>query len=78
MQCMFREAGVLTSESEVDVERMLNMLPTSMQEVARKMGENCQDIQGDGPCERAMWLHKCWKMADPKVHLMIKLILKLF
>lgn len=67
MHCVFHEAQVLDDEGEVHLEKMHEMLPQSMHDIALNMGKKCLYPVGDSQCERAFWLHKCWKMADPKV-----------
>lgn len=67
MDCLFHEAGVLGEDDEVHLEKLHSMLPTSMQDIALKMGKDCLNPQGENRCEKAFWLHKCWKTADPQV-----------
>lgn len=67
MDCIFHEANVLTDDGEVHLEKFHEMLPASMQDIALKMGEKCMKPEGKNRCEKAFWLHKCWKTADPEV-----------
>lgn len=57
----------MTDDGEVHIEKVRSLLPTSMQDISEKMGKVCQHPEGDNECEKAYWLNKCWKMADPKV-----------
>lgn len=69
MHCIFREANVLSDDGVVHLEKLHEMLPASMQDIAMQMGKECLHPEGDNQCEKAYWLHKCWKMTDPKVGL---------
>lgn len=67
MNCIFHEARVVDENGEVHLEMIHDMLPDSMQDIALHMGKKCLYPQGETQCDRAFWLHKCWKTADPKV-----------
>ncbi|XP_037919471.1 pheromone-binding protein-related protein 6-like [Hermetia illucens] len=66
MYCVFDATDVLHEDGEVHLEKILDSLPDSMHEIALHMGKKCLYPKGDTKCERAFWLHKCWKQADPK------------
>lgn len=57
----------MDEDGNVHLEKLHDMLPESMHDIAMHMGKKCLYPQGDTQCERAFWLHKCWKTADPKV-----------
>lgn len=40
------------------------------------MGKRCLYPIGDNLCEKAFWLNKCWKEADPKVKIYLLSIFK--
>lgn len=67
MYCIFDEADVLHDDGEVHLEKVLDLLPDSMHDIALNMGKKCLYPKGDTNCERAFWLHSCWKKADPVV-----------
>lgn len=67
MYCVFDETDVLHEDGEVHLEKLLDRLPDSMHDIAVNMGKRCLYPKGDTKCERAFWLHRCWKQADPKV-----------
>lgn len=71
MHCIFHEANVLDDNGEVHLEKFHDMLPGSMQDIALQMGKKCLYPKGDNECEKAFWLHKCWKMADPKHYFLV-------
>lgn len=50
----------------VHLEKLHESLPDSMHDIALHMGKRCLYPKGDTLCERAFWLHSCWKTADPK------------
>ncbi|KAJ6637723.1 General odorant-binding protein 83a [Pseudolycoriella hygida] len=66
MNCIFHEAKVVDADGEVHLEMLHEMLPDSMQTIAMHMGKKCLYPKGETQCDRAFWLHKCWKSADPK------------
>lgn len=70
MNCIFHEAKVVDDDGNVHLEKLHSMLPESMADIAMHMGKKCLYPKGDTLCERAFWLHKCWKTADPKVNIL--------
>lgn len=72
MNCIFHEARVVDENGEVHLEMLHEMLPESMADIAMHMGKKCLYPKGETQCDRAFWLHKCWKTADPKVKLFCK------
>lgn len=68
MYCVFDETDVLHEDGEVHLEKLLDRMPDSMHDIAVNMGKRCLYPKGDTKCERAFWLHRCWKQADPKVN----------
>nr|AKB92821.1 odorant binding protein 2b [Zeugodacus tau] len=71
MYCVFEETDVLHEDGEVHLEKILDSLPESMHVIALHMGKKCLYPKGDNKCERAFWLHRCWKEADPNQYLPI-------
>ncbi|XP_055382657.1 general odorant-binding protein 83a-like [Condylostylus longicornis] len=71
MYCVFEETDVLHDDGEVHLEKLLDSLPESMHMIAVQMGKKCLYPKGENSCERAYWLHKCWKTADPKHYFLI-------
>lgn len=71
MNCIFHQTGVMDENNNVHLEKLLNSLPDSMKDIALKMGVKCLKVKGDTECERAFWLHKCWKTTDPKHYFLV-------
>ncbi|XP_055602366.1 general odorant-binding protein 83a-like [Uranotaenia lowii] len=71
MNCIFHEAKVVDDQGEVHLEKLHDSLPDSMHDLALHMGKRCLYPEGENQCERAFWLHKCWKTADPKHYFLI-------
>lgn len=67
MNCLFHEFGMVDDAGEAHFEKILNRLPDSVQKVAGQMLAKCEHPQGANLCERAFWLHSCFKGADPVV-----------
>lgn len=65
MDCLFKAADVTHDDGEVHLEKLLDLLPPDIEELALNMAKGCIHPQGDNQCERAFWFHKCWKAADP-------------
>nr|QGW50690.1 odorant-binding protein 26 [Propsilocerus akamusi] len=71
MNCVFHETNVVDDSGNVHLEKLHNSLPDSMHDVALHMGIRCLYPEGDTLCEKAFWLNKCWKLADPKHYFLI-------
>lgn len=71
MACVFEQTQVVDRNGDVHLETLYNRLPDSMKDVALKMGLRCLKVSGSGPCERAFWLHSCWKRSDPMHYFII-------
>lgn len=71
MACMFEVSDVLGPDGDVHLETLYNRLPQSMKAAALKMGVPCLKIQGEGRCERAYYLHSCWKRSDPEHYFIV-------
>ncbi len=71
MNCVFHEWQVVDDNGEVHLERMnadiLDKFGRETEDKLIAMGRKCLYPKGSNQCERAFWLHKCWKTADPKV-----------
>lgn len=71
MYCIFEVSEVVDEKGDVFLEKLHKSLPESMQDIVLKMGLKCLKVVGETRCERAFWLHKCWKTADPRVSYII-------
>lgn len=67
MNCLFHEFGMVDDAGEAHFEKILGRLPASMQPAAAQMLAECEHPQGGNLCERAFWLHGCFKRNDPVV-----------
>lgn len=72
MNCLFHEFKMVDDDGEAHFEKILGRLPESMQKMAKQMLAKCEHPQGDNLCERAFWLHKCFKEVDPVVSMMFR------
>lgn len=57
----------MDDSGNVHLELLHESLPDSMHDIALHMGKRCLYPKGETLCEKAFWLHKCWKESDPKV-----------
>lgn len=71
MNCLFHEYGVVDDDGEAHFEKIMKKIPDSMKEIANNMLSKCLHPQGENLCERAFWLHKCFKELDPVVCLRV-------
>nr|AAO74646.1 odorant-binding protein 3-2 [Aedes aegypti] len=71
MNCLFHEAKVVDDTGHVHLEKLHDALPDSMRDIAMHMGKRCLYPEGENLCEKAFWLHKCWKESDPKHYFLI-------
>lgn len=69
MNCLFHEFGMVDDQGDAHFDKILNRLPESMQAVAKNMLQQCEHPQGPNLCERAFWLHTCFKNVDPVVRI---------
>lgn len=70
MNCLFHEFKVVDDNGDVHFEKIqthIDRLDDEIREIANNILKNCKNPEGADPCERAFSIHKCWKMADPKV-----------
>lgn len=67
MNCLFHEYGVVDDDGEVHFEKLLKKVPDSIKAIATNMLSKCLHPQGETLCEKAFWLHKCFKELDPVV-----------
>ncbi|XP_055696598.1 pheromone-binding protein-related protein 6-like [Lutzomyia longipalpis] len=65
MNCLFHEFEVVDDTGHVHFEKLYNRIPESMKERAKVTMDKCLDPVGADLCEKAYWLHKCWKTNDP-------------
>ena len=75
MDCLFKEFDVVDSTGHVHFEKLHDRLPESMKDIGMNMGRRCLNPVGENLCEKAYWLHKCWKEADPRVCLLFIFII---
>lgn len=69
MNCMFHEMEVVDDSGRIHLEKVQDAFgyDEEMHLILLNMGKRCLYPKGDSLCERAFWLNKCWKNADPKV-----------
>lgn len=68
LHCVFREKGYwIPEKSEVDIMKILDIVPKDFEQPALKMGLRCLKVKGDDDCARSLWYHSCWKKNDPAV-----------
>ncbi|XP_059611288.1 pheromone-binding protein-related protein 6-like [Phlebotomus argentipes] len=65
MNCLFHEFEVVDDTGHVHFEKLYNRLPAELKDRARAVIDKCLEPVGDDLCEKAYWLHKCWKTEDP-------------
>ncbi|XP_055524379.1 general odorant-binding protein 83a-like [Wyeomyia smithii] len=65
MDCMFRKTNLTDEKGELHFGKALEYVPQELEDIALKMGVKCTKPKGKTLCERAFWIHKCWKTADP-------------
>uniref|UniRef100_A0A182MBM8 Uncharacterized protein n=1 Tax=Anopheles culicifacies TaxID=139723 RepID=A0A182MBM8_9DIPT len=71
MNCLFHEAKVVDDNGDVHLEKLHDALPNSMHDIALHMGKRCLYPEGENLCDKAFWLHKCWKQSDPKHYFLV-------
>lgn len=69
MNCLFHEMEVVDERGHVHLEKVQDAYGDSeeMHLILLNMGKRCLYPKGDTLCEKAFWLNRCWKQADPKV-----------
>lgn len=69
MNCLFHEMGVIDDKQRIHLEMVQDAYGDNeeMHTILLNMGKRCLYPKGDTMCEKAFWLNKCWKNADPKV-----------
>jgi hypothetical protein len=67
MDCLFQEFEVVDETGHVHFEKLHNRLPESMKDIGMNMGMKCLNPEGENLCQKAFWLHRCWKTVDPRV-----------
>lgn len=77
MNCLFHEAKVVDDNGDVHLEKLHDSLPSSMHDIAMHMGKRCLYPEGETLCDKAFWLHKCWKQSDPKVNMAVRVFTNL-
>lgn len=73
MNCMFHEYEIVDDDGEFHTEKVIDKIPDSLKAVAIPLLNTCFNVHVDGEtqCDRAHLLHKCWKLADPVVDILI-------
>ncbi|XP_058057623.1 general odorant-binding protein 83a-like [Anopheles bellator] len=71
MNCLFHESKVVDDNGDVHLEKLHDSLPDSMHDIALHMGKRCLYPEGENLCDKAFWLHKCWKQSDPKHYFLV-------
>lgn len=69
MNCMFHEMEVVDDRGHVHLEKVQDAYGDNeeMHLILLNMGKRCLYPKGDTLCDKAFWLNRCWKRADPKV-----------
>lgn len=69
MNCLFHEMEVVHDNGSVNLEKVQDAYGDSdeMHLILLNMMKRCLYPKGDNLCEKAYWLNKCWKNADPTV-----------
>lgn len=69
MNCMFHEMEVVDDRGHVHLEKVQDAFGDNqeMHLILLNMGKRCLYPKGDTLCDKAFWLNRCWKRADPKV-----------
>lgn len=73
MSCLFHEMLVVDDNGNVHLELVQDAYgdDDEMHLILLNMGKRCLYPKGDSLCEKAFWLNKCWKNADPKVYIVL-------
>ncbi|XP_062538801.1 general odorant-binding protein 83a-like [Armigeres subalbatus] len=72
LHCVFREKGYWIPEKrEIDIMKILDIVPKDFEQAALKMGLRCMKVKGDDDCARSLWYHSCWKKNDPAHYYLI-------
>lgn len=72
MNCLFHEFAVVDDNGDAHFEKIRAVVPDSMKFIFDNMAAGCMHPKGDNNlCEKAFWLHKCWKAADPKHYFIV-------
>lgn len=72
MHCVFKEVKLIDADGNLNLDKLVGHLEFIGEEVSRiamQMGKPCLRPEGNTPCERVYWYHKCWKTNDPKVEI---------
>lgn len=69
MNCLFHEMEVVDDRGHVHLEKVQDAYGDNeeMHLILLNMGKRCLYPKGDTLCDKAFWLNRCWKRADPKV-----------
>lgn len=69
MNCLFHEMEVVHDNGNVNLEKVQDAYGNDdeMHVILLHMMKRCLYPKGDNLCEKAYWLNKCWKNADPTV-----------
>ncbi|XP_055703893.1 pheromone-binding protein-related protein 6-like isoform X3 [Phlebotomus papatasi] len=65
MNCIFHKIEVVDDTGHVHMEKLRLKVPDNLKDIGHNMLDNCQNPVGDNLCEKAYWLHKCFKQVDP-------------
>ncbi|XP_055586874.1 general odorant-binding protein 83a-like [Uranotaenia lowii] len=65
--CIFNSSEFwMNDRDELDIMKILDIIPKSFETHALKMGLRCLKVKGNDKCERSLWYHNCWKKTDPE------------
>ncbi|XP_059617218.1 general odorant-binding protein 83a-like [Phlebotomus argentipes] len=65
MNCIFHKAEVVDDTGHVHFEKLRLKVPEDLKDIGHNMLSQCENPVGADLCEKAYWLHLCFKRADP-------------
>ncbi|XP_028048217.2 general odorant-binding protein 56h [Monomorium pharaonis] len=67
LRCFMIQYGILNENNNIDVEKVLRYLPHSMQQLSKKILNQCKLIQAENVCDRAFRIATCYIKAQPEI-----------
>lgn len=70
MSCVFHESSMVDDDGKVNLVRVHEQFEydDTIHMIMMNMMRKCLYPEGGDLCEKAFFLHQCWKRADPKVY----------
>ncbi|XP_055685311.1 general odorant-binding protein 83a-like [Lutzomyia longipalpis] len=65
MNCLFHKIQVVDDTGHVHFEKLRLKVPDDLKDVGHNMIAQCENPVGANLCEKAYWLHTCFKRVDP-------------